>query len=1054
MNKLFTRIATLSVGLTLAIGMGVAAIKGVRDSKVSHATEGDELLTFSSAAVVGGTATGYTSYSDSDWELNIGGNKVSAGWNKTAANARQVGSTFAIDSTGVTATTYGWVASTKSAVAKVGKLEFSYTGGSGNSDGLLWLGYSTDGGTTYSKVTLTSGTQGSSCGSTNTTYTFEFSTIESAMYAIIVTGGASGSAFRFDSVTATLYEGAGSDPGLGNLYIGQIQSGQDPTYGNAFTVGYTTTADAYRFGAYAGDEVEYRSLISAISWTSSDPTVAEISYVADGIARITCHKPGVTVLTASHNASTKLYNDVTATLTVSAGWLESIEISGSMSKTTYYTTDSAWDPSGLVVTGSFHYGWDEVVTDQVSWTYSPAAPASGVSSVTATAYLEIGGYDAEDSTTVSVTVKVPEWTDAEMTGIDNATDVTVNEDAGVKCGSGSKAGSMSISVPNEDAIKLQAYVGGWKGDTVTINVTATTGVTVTPTSLTPTSDNSFTGSGTSFTIASPETYLVEFELENATDETVITLTAANASNCRFVVWGARYQIDAGKHLLIETNTHNTGPFDYRVDSESWVYLMASDLETGDSFTSGLTWTVSAEGIIDYSVDGYTWLVFKPLAVGSVEVTCNHEGYPDATATITINPGTLTSVTVTGSMSKTSYYVGESWSPAGLTATAGYDSGYSKDVTSEVAWTYSPASPALNVNSVVATATYEEVSGNSSAQVVAVTRTNPIQVLYTQTSGASVDVYGYYVGFLDGTGPVIMDGEYGIVIYNKTADVSGYTEKETILHVTGSISIYKGLYEIGSATISVASGTYDHPDAPVVYSTSGGETADKASRLTTVTGTPELVSGSFDDAAGTADIKMNFAVGLNSIQVFYKKAAQTADADAFAAIKAAVAGSDEITIKGFTGWYDGFQVQMNGYVPPAEGYTAEDFAQDLLDQTDAICEDYDGVTNNKTALEAVWSDLASNDKYPSLPSAEKTKLAEAARDESGTVVEQAMARYDYLTGKYSLNNFINGRTPVVFSNSNILFKTSNNTMLIIVVASIATVSSIGLCILMIKKRKHQ
>ena len=414
---------------------------------------------------------------------------------------------------------------------------------------------------------------------------------------------------------------------------------------------------------------------------------------------------------------------------------------------------------------------------------------------------------------------------------------------------------------------------------------------------------------------------------------------------------------------------------------------------------------------------------------------------------------LESITVTGSMSKTAYYVGESWSPAGLVATGHYQTAGNKDISDKVTWTYSPVSPALNVTSVVATATLGTVSGNSSAQTVSVSRTNPIQVLYTKSASESVDVYGYYVGFLDGTGPVIMDGAYGIVIYNKTADVSEYTEKETILHVTGSISIYKGLYEIGSASMSIATGTFDTPDTPVVYATNGGETADYASRLTTVTGTPTLTSGSFESDAGTADIKMNFAVGTKTVQVFYKKAAQTADADAFAAIKAAVEDSEEITIKGFTGWYDGFQVQMNGYVAPAESYTAEDFAQDLLDQTDAVCAGWEEGDNNHDAIEAIWSDLASNDKYPSLPAAQKTILAEAERDESGTVVEQAMARYDFLTGKYNLSNFINGRTPMSFAYSGFDNLTeTNNTMIIVI--SIATVSALAFTMLLVfKKKKH-
>ena len=415
---------------------------------------------------------------------------------------------------------------------------------------------------------------------------------------------------------------------------------------------------------------------------------------------------------------------------------------------------------------------------------------------------------------------------------------------------------------------------------------------------------------------------------------------------------------------------------------------------------------------------------------------------------------LESITVTGSMSKTAYYVGESWSPTGLVATGHYQTAGNKDISDKVTWTYSPASPALNVTSVVATASIGEVSGSSSAQTVSVSRANPIQVLYTQSSGASVDVYGYYVGFLDGTGPVIMDGEYGIVVYDKTADVSGYTEGETILHATGSISIYKGLYEIGSPTISEASSIPEDkvPATPVVYSAKGGETAEYASRLTTVTGIPSY-NGTIGEA-GASDLTLTFTIGEKTIQVFYKKAAQTADADAFAAIKAAVADSEEITIKGFTGWYNGFQVQMNGYVPPVEDYTAEDFAQDLLDQTDAVCAGWEEGDNNHDALEAIWSDLASNDKYPSLPAAQKTILAEANRDESGTVVEQAMARYDFLTGKYNLSNFINGRTPIApagridFSND-----ISQNSSMIIIV-SIAAISALAFTMLLVfKKKKH-
>lgn len=417
-----------------------------------------------------------------------------------------------------------------------------------------------------------------------------------------------------------------------------------------------------------------------------------------------------------------------------------------------------------------------------------------------------------------------------------------------------------------------------------------------------------------------------------------------------------------------------------------------------------------------------------------------------------------SVAISGNLTKTDYLKGESPSAAGLVVTATYDDDSQEDITSKATITSDPATLTTvgDVN-VTFTATYKEKS-DSVVKTVSVTKSNPIGVLYTKSSGASVDVYGYYVGFLDGTGPVIMDGAYGIVVYNKTADVSGYIEKETILHVTGSISIYKGLYEIGSATISVASGTFEQPDEPIVHVTNGNETADQAARLTTVTGTPSLVSGSFDVAAGTADITMSFAVGIKTVQVFYKKAAQTGDAEAFVAIKDAVANSSEITIKGFTGWYNVFQVQMNGYVPAAAGYTAEDFAEDLLAQTNAadVCGDYEPDESHyaaiKAKLVAIWSDLAGAEKYPSLPSDQKTILAEANADETGDTVEKAMARYDFLTVKYDLSQFINGRSlPSSVGNR---VEINNNNSLIVVIAIISAVSLVALSTLLVLKKKHK
>ena len=91
------------------------------------------------------------------------------------------------------------------------------------------------------------------------------------------------------------------------------------------------------------------------------------------------------------------------------------------------------------------------------------------------------------------------------------------------------------------------------------------------------------------------------------------------------------------------------------------------------------------------------------------------------------------------------------------------------------------------------------------------------------------------------------------------------------------------------------------------------------------------------------------------------------------------------------------------------YTAEEFATDFLDSV---------TCNNNGAsaptLSRSWSELAT--LYAGVDTAHKAVLVNAAADENGTVIEQAMARYDFLCRKYSqFNNFI-GRNSANASNS--------------------------------------
>lgn len=163
--------------------------------------------------------------------------------------------------------------------------------------------------------------------------------------------------------------------------------------------------------------------------------------------------------------------------------------------------------------------------------------------------------------------------------------------------------------------------------------------------------------------------------------------------------------------------------------------------------------------------------------------------------------------------------------------------------------------------------------------------------------------------------------------------------------------------------------------------------------------------------------------------------------------------DRIVVKGkiqnYNGTYEIVEPEKVG-----SNASAITFALGFISQTDAVCEGYDGVSNNKEALEAIWEGLYTS--YNALYDNQKSVLMGAERDEGGTHVEQAVARYDYLVGKYGLNNFITGRTPVSFPAGSYLPSYENNlssssSITIIVIVAVASMTLLGVT-LVIRKRK--
>lgn len=91
-----------------------------------------------------------------------------------------------------------------------------------------------------------------------------------------------------------------------------------------------------------------------------------------------------------------------------------------------------------------------------------------------------------------------------------------------------------------------------------------------------------------------------------------------------------------------------------------------------------------------------------------------------------------SITISGSATKTEYLAGETPSAEGYTVTANYSDATSKDVTAQVAWTFTPETLAEGTTTVTATATYNGLTAttNFTATAKAVT-----QLIFDKTKGA-------------------------------------------------------------------------------------------------------------------------------------------------------------------------------------------------------------------------------------------------------------------------------------------------------------------------------
>lgn len=463
--------------------------------------------------------------------------------------------------------------------------------------------------------------------------------------------------FTKDGVTISTTQGAGDVQY--RIYKGQTFT-VSSTVGNITKIEITCTANnTTKYGPGCFEAIEGYSYSEKIgTWTGSATSVR---------------------LKASSNQvrATKI---VVTVESAPAANLTSIAVSGTPTNKTYFDGEP-FDPTGLVVTGTYDDGTKKEITDGIVWVKDPEILKLGTTSVDV--YASVGNIDSDVYTVEGITVKEK----ATLIGIE-----------------------ATKGTPDDF----------WKGDKFNKN-----GITVTAhwsdeSESDVTEQCQFTEPD--MTTAGKKTVTVTYENKTCTYDIEVK-TIENTKETAYTVSKAIALIKAGKDLATQVyvkgvvseivtkynpdfgNVSFNVSVDGSVEGEQFqFYRTQKDAEN--------TYTEDPKIEVGATVVGYgTLFLYKDnyeFAAGNYLVEYNAPVEK-----------VLKSIAISGEATKTTYKEGEAFDPTGLVVTATYDDESTKVVTDDVKWTCTPETLTLGITEVNVTASYGE---KTASKTVAVTVT--------------------------------------------------------------------------------------------------------------------------------------------------------------------------------------------------------------------------------------------------------------------------------------------------------------------------------------------
>ena len=216
--------------------------------------------------------------------------------------------------------------------------------------------------------------------------------------------------------------------------------------------------------------------------------------------------------------------------------------------------------------------------------------------------------------------------------------------------------------------------------------------------------------------ASKQGYTNAQVINNVTITDGITVTFDKGTNnytCKYYNTGDAIRVYGGGYFTIASTIGKIIKIKLTFGSGDGSNEISKD--SGTYYSSEGTWEGSSESIT-FTIGGTS----GHRRIKAIAVTYEKDA----------NAPTAESLTISGTASNTTYYVGDTPSAEGLGVIATYNDESTKDVTSSVSWSFEPATIQSNTISVTATASYEGITASTTYNITVNSIANTEESAYT------------------------------------------------------------------------------------------------------------------------------------------------------------------------------------------------------------------------------------------------------------------------------------------------------------------------------------